>query len=238
MATPIPIGFVNGGEDFNLGLQKGDKFGDYNTYELDQLIPKWELWEKSHPEILKQMLDEKNPYYAQNKKEYDTVQAWRKYKSGGDEMSKAVAAQVDQAKSFRERLPLFRQQLGYDVDVDASKQLASQMTDINRNANRRGLLYSGLRANEARKAGVAAKAQGNEKKIGVNKDLSNISNELDQAVANTGLKTAAQKQAEVNANLSDQQRKTIDALKRRNGDNAALGGLIGAGASIVGEALA
>lgn len=238
MATPIPFGFVNGGEDFNLGLPKGDKFGDYNTYELDQLIPKWDLWEKSHPEIIKQMLDEKNPYYAQNKKEYDTVQQWKKYKSGGDEMSKAVAAQAAQAKSFRERLPIFRQQLGYDVDVDASKQLASQMTDINRNANRRGLLYSGLRADEARRAGVAAKSQSNEKKVGINKDLTDISNNLDQSVANTGLKTAAQKQAEANAKLSDQQRKTIAALERRNKGNSALDGLFSAGASIAAEALA
>lgn len=239
MASPVATGFVKGGEDFNnLGKLRGDTFDGVLPQDLDIELQRWEEMQAKNPALFKQYLDESNPYYARNKAEFDRAQKWKQYKESGDEMGMARKAQVSQAKAFEERMPLFRQQLGYDVDTDASKQLATQMLDINRGANRRGLLYSGLRANDARKAGVAAKAQANEKKVSINKDLSDISNNLNQAAADTGLKTAAQRQHEANSKMSHQQKMQIAALERRNKSNAAAGDLFSSAFAIGGEALA
>lgn len=134
--------------------------------------------------------------------------------------------QLKQAQSFRQNLPIFQKQLGYDIDTAGAQDLAKQVIDVNRGANRRGLLWGGTRAEGERSARVGAAGESAKKKMQTNEALQGIQSNLDQAPINTGMmKTGQQGQVQALA-FNDKQKALMSALERRNMNDAATSDLL------------
>lgn len=178
-------------------------------------------------------LDKSAAGIAHRKKYLDAARAYFDKPSVDSRLTDTQNLQLKQAQAFKENLPLFQKQLGYDVSTQGAQGLAEKIVDVNRGANRRGLLYSGLRSNEEAKARSGAALDTAKQKMQTNEALQGIQSNLNQAPINTGFEIAGQGQKASQINFSDQQKSLVAALERRNQNDKATSGLLsGIGAGV------
>lgn len=105
---------------------------------------------------------------------------------------KILDEQKKTASDFRQNIPKYSTTLGNQYEAQARKNLAQSLKNTDRDFNKRGLLYSGMRlGNEAEQQGEAASnvAQGKQQ---INKGLLDQANQLDAGVLNTAAGIAGQ----------------------------------------------
>lgn len=147
-------------------------------------------------------------------------------------------AQQAQGEAFRANIPGQEESLAMGAGEAGRTNLAHQLTDINRTASSRGLLYGGgrLAARAGARGQLATALAGN--RAGINQNVLNTANQMDIAPINTGFGMAGagaqhfgagqeggKAQAEYEAAQREQTGKTMGQV----------GQAIGAGAGIIGN---
>jgi len=139
--------------------------------------------------------------------------------------------QQDYAKQFRANIGGYEQQAFNPIEQQAKVGLARQMGQIKTSANRRGLLYSGLRQGaEADAQSQTAQALQN-KRAEINQSFGGAADQFDQQALKAGLDIQAGQQA-IQDILYNR------ALANYQGRNAAIGSGLGAIGTIGGKLLA
>lgn len=137
---------------------------------------------------------------------------------------------VGQAADFRRDLPQFKAEQ-FRIQEDASKKrLAGSMGDIDKAASGRGLLYSGIREKGAADTLADFYAGQAEQKSAINQSAEDLARGMEEKSLGIGLSLQDQAQ-------QAQDRQFQAAMDQRNARNKAMGGLIGAGARLVGGGL-
>lgn len=137
---------------------------------------------------------------------------------------------ASRAKDYRTKLNQTRGEM-YDQAADVGRRgLAQQMAGVNKQANQRGLLYSGLKQGaQAQKAagyaGNLSRAQQN-----IYDATENQAQELEQGAINADIQQAMAERSATDAAYNA-------ALQARNNRNGLLGSLFSAGGTIAGSAL-
>lgn len=159
------------------------------------------------------MFDDRSKKERENKDVADQRAAEANQASQAAEMEKLSQAQLQRAGDFRKNLPsLAERQFGLARE-QGLRGLADQIQGVRAGANRRGLLYSGLRqgAEGAARAGAAGELA--QARAGINQNLENQAQQFEQQAVGAGLgdlgyktdqATTAYKQALQNRQLKQQ----------------------------------
>lgn len=139
--------------------------------------------------------------------------------------------QAQEASKFRENIPTYLSQLGEASDIGVREKLSKDLSASKVNANRRGLLGSGLHrfGDESRRAEAASEAFQN--RVNLERDLGKQADSYDYAVAQAG-------QDAYRGNIADADAAYQRALSDRQAQNAFTSGILGLGGALGGAALA
>lgn len=138
--------------------------------------------------------------------------------------------QINQAKDYRANMGNEKAQQTRTAQDDSRRGLASKMAGINTAANKRGLLYSGLKQGDM--YGAQREEAGNlaQNTAQINQNVENKAQALDsQAI--TGAYQGAQNQQQM-ADINMQR-----ALQERQARSGAMNSLVGAGGMLAGQSL-
>lgn len=121
-----------------------------------------------------------------------------------------------QAEEFRKGIPQTARQMGEDLRSETNKAMNASMKQTSDANASRGLLYSGI--NRGQKAGIRAKAQAGLAAgiAGINTDLENTANSMENAAVESG-KAIQQNEQEMQRQIYQQ------AMARMNSNNAIMG---------------
>lgn len=143
------------------------------------------------------------------------------------QQQRVVDQQTGQAKEFRQNLAGYIAKGGQAADREARGELESSSENIKRGANRRGLLGSGIEAQDQadNEAGIASGLAA--RKAQIQKNLQNAATEFEQKAAQGALQVA-NFESDIQDSLYNQ------ALADMNAKGTALSGLAGGIGSIAG----
>lgn len=135
--------------------------------------------------------------------------------------------QANEAKQFRLNLPTYLSQLGENQDQVIRGKLTEDLYTNVANANKRGLLGSGLERGKSLNRVAQAGAESAQQRAQLDRDLKAQADAYDEAYIMAG--NEAYKQ---DLNKADAAYK--EALSRRQSENAGVKSLLGAGGSLLG----
>lgn len=133
--------------------------------------------------------------------------------------------QKDVAQNFRNDLPKYQTELGNQYATQSKKNLASNLKDVKKQYNSRGLLNSGLR--QAAEAGKVYSSDYNtsQAQLGINTTLNQQADSLDQDVVNNAYGMAGYAPQLGSGLLSQQQNNINDYISGQQALGDAGGGL-------------
>lgn len=146
--------------------------------------------------------------------------------AGQDSQAEALRKkQQDYAKEFRSNIPGMEGSMSNALKGNNSRNMYSNLDQVDQDSSRRGLLYGGLAA--GREGGVRAKAQGalGEGLAGIHQGLLNAADTLDAQAIQTGLGIQQNQQAIQNQIYQQ-------AMAANNANNSMVGSMVGTIATI------
>lgn len=153
------------------------------------------------------------------------------------EMEKLSRAQLQRASDFRKNLPSLAERQYGMAREQGLRGLADQIQGVRSGANRRGLLYSGLRqgAEGAARAGAAGELA--QARAGINQNLENQAQQFEQQAVGAGLGDLGYKTDQ--ATSAYQQALKNRQLKQAEirGQGEQIGNIISGGTAIASKAL-
>lgn len=143
----------------------------------------------------------------------------------------AMLAQQYYAKQFQGNESNLENQLGSQLSSQANSQMGQNLNAVRQNNSRRGLLFGGVNAGQegAVRSGAAQDIASGRSSI--NQGVVSAGNQMNQDAINTGVAIQQQQQQVQNAIYSQ-------AMASMQSQNAAIGGLLGAGGAVLGGYLA
>lgn len=150
-----------------------------------------------------------------------------------------ASEQMRLATDFRSNMPAMRQKLQADYVSQARRELANKMADVTKSYNSRGLLKSGMKTGATASARYGAMADIDQGKLGINNQLENQANELENNVLNTSYGIGAQGLGLGPAQLQGTQNQMNSQFYQNQANqemwNSGLGGLVNLGTSVFGR---
>lgn len=125
-----------------------------------------------------------------------------------------------EATKFREGLPGYKQEAANIAQDSGRRQLAKDLSSVDRQANRRGMLYSGIRQQSAADTLASHYSDQSEKRAAINQQSEDLARQMEEKALNFGIGVQQQQQA-ANDSAYNQ------ALNQRMAQNQALSGLGG-----------
>ena len=147
------------------------------------------------------------------------------------ELAALRSRQLENARKFREQMPQMAARQQTQNEDETRGSLGAQQKDIQTAFNRRGALYSGLKAGSEQKAASQA-AQGlAQANAGVNAELENTAGQIEGNAINNAYGVANQKSQIENANL---QKAINERMTKMNDRNALVRGIAKLGGTALG----
>ncbi len=144
-------------------------------------------------------------------------------------------AQIESAKRFRDSIPAYAKALMAKPERAAREGLAREMVSLDRQANRRGLLYGGMRQKARAETRQKSAADLATKRSEINSSLYDYADTMDKQAVNTGLGMAglAQDVSRTQQNLDVAALERI--LKRDTQEQEATSDLLGSLGGTIGK---
>lgn len=135
--------------------------------------------------------------------------------------------QLGQLQKFRSNLPGMADNLMFGERENSRQALAQQMTGIDRNANKRGLLYGGQRlANRSQAATESVKGL-QQKRVDINSKLNNVADTMQNQAIETGFGIAGAGQNAMSAQDAAARKDLASQLSERQDYFKGLAGAFG-----------
>lgn len=135
-------------------------------------------------------------------------------------LGKTQAAQLENAQSFRDRLPGLENQLGHQLGEQSNQQMGQNLHDVRQSNSHRGLLYGGINAGDEQQVRGHAASSLAQGRSNINSGMENAANTLDAQAIKTGM-GVQQTQQSIQNSIYGQ------ALANMQAQNQLIGGVFG-----------
>jgi hypothetical protein len=147
----------------------------------------------------------------------------RAMRTAQEQQKELVNRQIQQAKDFRGKIPGYEQTLYNQIEGQSKSAIADKQQQIKRQANRRGLLYSGLKTGDQTRAASSIASQAACQKAKVAPELEKLAETMDQLAA----KTAQANYADDLTTMSQVYDRALTDARARTAQMAQLGEVAG-----------